>query len=566
MRSIGLFAVVALMWVSCGTTSAPCSNKTCSGCCSADGQCRPGNAPNACGASGLTCVDCLSSNLACSLGTCVSIVGFTGGGTGSTGGGYLGTGGGNSSTGGGSAATGGGGSVSTGGGSASTGGGSVSTGGGLASTGGGSASTGGGSASTGGGSASGGGGGGSAVSCSINNGGCSAQAICTPSGTTRICTCKTGYVGDGFTCTDVDECLTSNGGCDVNATCTNTPGSHTCACKTGYTGDGVTCTPIWTIETASTIKPYTAAIAVDSTGTPAIAFTKLSTAGFLFIKRQGAANWSATESIDTTSLFPYDASFVASGDSFLAGDIDSSTPGAANAWRRSSNGTWVAGTGLPGADQLRLAVGGGREHVLIVQNNSDHKTITINYTSRAIGSTAWATQSNIVSNAIGSPSIAANAAGNLSVLFELGDKTLWWARSSGLGTTWELTHITTTAVSAQAVAVDGTGNTLIAYQGATKLMFESWATSGQTLQRAVETGSFNGLSMAVDGAGAAHLAYLAGTTLGLRYAKYTSAGFTPETAALTNSGGTTGIAVDSTGAPHITFVQTDQTLGYAVRH
>jgi hypothetical protein len=62
-------------------------------------------------------------------------------------------------------------------------------------------------------------------------------------GTTRTCTCPTGYTGDGVTaCDDVNECSTNNGGCSANATCTNTPGSRTCACNSGYTGDGVVCT------------------------------------------------------------------------------------------------------------------------------------------------------------------------------------------------------------------------------------------------------------------------------------------------------------------------------------
>jgi len=40
----------------------------------------------------------------------------------------------------------------------------------------------------------------------------------------------------------VNECLTNNGGCHAQATCTNTIGSRTCACKTGYSGNGVSCT------------------------------------------------------------------------------------------------------------------------------------------------------------------------------------------------------------------------------------------------------------------------------------------------------------------------------------
>lgn len=40
-----------------------------------------------------------------------------------------------------------------------------------------------------------------------------------------------------------DPCQTNNGGCDpVNGICTNNNGIASCSCKTGYTGDGKTCT------------------------------------------------------------------------------------------------------------------------------------------------------------------------------------------------------------------------------------------------------------------------------------------------------------------------------------
>src|SRR5262249_52267536 len=50
--------------------------------------------------------------------------------------------------------------------------------------------------------------------------------------------------GNGFTCTDIDECAANMDNCSANAQCTNTPGSFTCACNTGYSGNGVTCTDI----------------------------------------------------------------------------------------------------------------------------------------------------------------------------------------------------------------------------------------------------------------------------------------------------------------------------------
>ena len=41
---------------------------------------------------------------------------------------------------------------------------------------------------------------------------------------------------------DYDECSQNTDACDQNADCTNTVGSHTCQCRSGYTGDGITCT------------------------------------------------------------------------------------------------------------------------------------------------------------------------------------------------------------------------------------------------------------------------------------------------------------------------------------
>jgi hypothetical protein len=39
---------------------------------------------------------------------------------------------------------------------------------------------------------------------------------------------------------DINECLTDSP-CHANATCNNTEGSYMCTCDSGYSGDGFTC-------------------------------------------------------------------------------------------------------------------------------------------------------------------------------------------------------------------------------------------------------------------------------------------------------------------------------------
>ena len=48
------------------------------------------------------------------------------------------------------------------------------------------------------------------------------------------CTCDTGYEGDGFNCTNIDECTVGTHYCDEYAHCTDTDGSFFCTCYDGY--------------------------------------------------------------------------------------------------------------------------------------------------------------------------------------------------------------------------------------------------------------------------------------------------------------------------------------------
>ncbi|XP_022787222.1 uncharacterized protein LOC111327330 [Stylophora pistillata] len=76
--------------------------------------------------------------------------------------------------------------------------------------------------------------------CTENNHDCSKNGICTNTQGSFNCHCAIGFRGDGWGCTDIDEC-SSGYGCPSNASCQNTYGSYTCTCDNGYTGDGITC-------------------------------------------------------------------------------------------------------------------------------------------------------------------------------------------------------------------------------------------------------------------------------------------------------------------------------------
>ena len=69
---------------------------------------------------------------------------------------------------------------------------------------------------------------------------CSVEATCANTFGSYNCTCNEGWRGDGFNCTDIDECLEEDP-CDMNGWCNNTLGSFECYCNEGYYGDGFAC-------------------------------------------------------------------------------------------------------------------------------------------------------------------------------------------------------------------------------------------------------------------------------------------------------------------------------------
>ena len=77
--------------------------------------------------------------------------------------------------------------------------------------------------------------------CQLKGTVCGTNGECVNYASFGRCECAAGYTGDGFTCSDVNECLSGKAKCDPNAICQNTIGSHTCTCPAGFldhTGEG----------------------------------------------------------------------------------------------------------------------------------------------------------------------------------------------------------------------------------------------------------------------------------------------------------------------------------------
>jgi hypothetical protein len=77
--------------------------------------------------------------------------------------------------------------------------------------------------------------------CQESPGPCDAHADCTNLIGSYTCLCQPGWTGDGALCLDVDECQAATSPCDAHATCANTEGAYTCACDPGWQGDGSAC-------------------------------------------------------------------------------------------------------------------------------------------------------------------------------------------------------------------------------------------------------------------------------------------------------------------------------------
>lgn len=97
--------------------------------------------------------------------------------------------------------------------------------------------------------------------CEADHGGCDLNANCIQLPGAVTCTCKDGYVGDGYSCVpvppDADECAETPFPCDIHANCTNTTSGYQCECWPGFHGDGHTCVDIGTCAYYAVTCPRT---------------------------------------------------------------------------------------------------------------------------------------------------------------------------------------------------------------------------------------------------------------------------------------------------------------------
>ncbi|XP_046846185.1 scavenger receptor cysteine-rich type 1 protein M130-like isoform X2 [Xenia sp. Carnegie-2017] len=73
--------------------------------------------------------------------------------------------------------------------------------------------------------------------CSLSGHNCHYNARCIDTKEGFKCECRSGYLGNGVNCYDLNECSLSTHNCHENSVCHNTQGSYSCTCKPGYFGN-----------------------------------------------------------------------------------------------------------------------------------------------------------------------------------------------------------------------------------------------------------------------------------------------------------------------------------------
>ncbi|XP_075037434.1 uromodulin-like [Mixophyes fleayi] len=82
------------------------------------------------------------------------------------------------------------------------------------------------------------------------------------------CSCKDGFIGDGFTCSDIDECAYSwSNNCSFVGNCKNTFGSYACDCSSGYSrNSGNICVDIDECSSADLNRCHASATCINYDG------------------------------------------------------------------------------------------------------------------------------------------------------------------------------------------------------------------------------------------------------------------------------------------------------------
>ncbi|XP_055381726.1 protein kinase C-binding protein NELL1-like isoform X2 [Condylostylus longicornis] len=79
----------------------------------------------------------------------------------------------------------------------------------------------------------------------LNGNHCHSNTYCVNTQGSYKCECLPGFTREtSLTCVEINECLSNLHNCHENANCINTQGSYKCECKPGYIGDGYHCEPV----------------------------------------------------------------------------------------------------------------------------------------------------------------------------------------------------------------------------------------------------------------------------------------------------------------------------------